>query len=208
MSTVDSVEIGSVLTPYTITNQFFTKMWINEAVKAQVMLDSGSSGNFISPQVVQRYGLITHKRETPLSVTHVQGGSVGIVTEQVECKMRKGDHSETITFDVVPLGKHAIILGMPWLKVHNPNLDWTMCKVTFNGEYCQQNCGRDEDELKIFKMAAIMEEEKASIPDEYHDLVDVFDIERARTMPEDRGEFNFKIDLIKGVILPKPAKPY
>jgi len=27
-------------------------------------------------------------------------------------------------------------------------------------------------------------------------------------MPEDRGEFNFKIDLIKGAILPKPSKPY
>ena len=207
MSTPNSVEIGSVITPYTITNQFFTKMWINKAVKARVMLDSGSAGNFMSPQVVQRYGLITHKRETPLSVTHIQGGSVGIVTEQVRCNMRKGDHSEEITFDVVPLGKHVIILGMLWLKVHNPQLDWSMCKVTFDSGYCQKNC-RNEDEWEIFEVAAIMEEEKASILDEYHDLVDVFNIERARSMPRDRGEFNFKIDLIKGAELLKPSKPY
>jgi len=97
---------------------------------------------------------------------------------------------------------------MPWLKVHNPNLDWTTGKVTFKSDYCQQNCGTEEDELEIFEVAAITEEEKDSIPEDYQDLVDVFDIEWARTMPRDRGEFNFKIDLIEGAILPKPAKPY
>ena len=79
-------------------------MWINKAVEVKVMIDSGSAGNFISPATVEKYGLTTHMRNTPLSVTHVQGGSVGIVSEQVTCEMSKDAHNETITLDVVPLG--------------------------------------------------------------------------------------------------------
>ncbi len=46
VSSLVSIEIGICLTPYTISKQFFIKMWINEAVKVKVMLDSGSAGNF------------------------------------------------------------------------------------------------------------------------------------------------------------------
>jgi len=48
------------------------------------------------------------------------------------------------------------------------------------------------------------------VPAEYHDFADVFDLEKARVMPEDRGIWNFKINFIKGWEdkLPKPAKRY
>ena len=85
VSSLVSVEIGVCDTKYSITKQFFTKVWINEAAKVKVMLDSGSAGNFISPEVVQRLELKTQPRDTPLSVTHVQGGKVGLVTKQVRC---------------------------------------------------------------------------------------------------------------------------
>ena len=188
-------------------------MWINEAVKVKVMLDSGSAGNFISPDAVQRCGLQTQPRETPLSVTHVQGGKVGMVTEQVRCRVRKGTHSEFITFDVVPLGKHAIIIGMPWLQIHNPNMDWENSKLSFDLEYCRMNCIRDRDEgdegdLEIMEISVVSEEEKGTIPSEYHDLLEVFDIEKARSLPPSRGEFDFKIDLKRDAEWPKPAKPY
>ncbi len=187
-------------------------MWINEAVKVKVMLDSGSVGNFISPEAVQRCGLKTQSRETPLSVTHVQGGKVGMVTEQVRCRVRKGTHSEIITFDVVPLGKHAIIIGMPWLQVHNLYMDWEKHKVFFQLEYCKKNCIgsmiEHDSELAIMEITAVSEEEKQAIPNEYHDLIEVFDIERAQSLLPTRGDFDFKIELKEGAKWPKLSKPY
>ncbi|RAL58215.1 hypothetical protein DID88_002294 [Monilinia fructigena] len=41
-------------------------------------------------------------------------------------------HSEVIQLDVVPLGQQQIILGMPWLKAHNPRIDWSQETVTFD----------------------------------------------------------------------------
>ena len=137
----------------------------------------------MSPQAVQRCGLKTQPRETPLSVTHVQGGKVGIVTEQVRCRMRKGTHSEDITFDVVPLGKHAIIIGMPWFEVHEPTLGWKERRVFFESPYCKEKCvamtPEEADDLEIMEIAVVSEEEKGAIPAEYHDLLDTFDIEKA-----------------------------
>jgi len=187
-------------------------MWINKAVKVKVMLDSGSAGNFISPEAVQRCGLKTQSRETPLSVTHIQGGKVGLVIEQVRCQVRKGTHSEIITFNVVPLGKHATIIGMPWLQVHNPYMDWERHKVFFQSEYCKENCIgsmiEDDGELDIMEIAVVSEDEKQAIPDKYHDLIEVFNIERAQSLPPTRGDFNFKIKLKEGAEWPKPSKPY
>ena len=126
--------------------------------------------------------------------------------------MRKRNHSEIITFDVVPIGKHAIILGMPWFEVHEPNMEWARRKVSFGSEYCQENClktsTKDIEELEIMELAVVSEEEKQTIPEELHDLERGFDIALARSMPETRGPFNFTIKLKDGEPLPPRAKPY
>ena len=77
-------------------------------------------------------------QERPLQVTHVQGGAVGLVTEQVVCWVDIGDHHEMVTLDVVPLGKHAIILGLPWLQQHKPTISWRNGQMSFPSLYCHE----------------------------------------------------------------------
>ena len=38
-------------------------------------------------------------------------------------------HIERIRMDVCNLGKTDIILGMPWLQAHNPEINWKTRKV-------------------------------------------------------------------------------
>ena len=54
--------------------------------------------------------------------------------------MMVGNHSETLTFDITPLGKHNVVLGLPWLQWHNPMIQWTSGKVTFTSDYCEDHC--------------------------------------------------------------------
>jgi hypothetical protein len=54
--------------------------------------------------------------------------------------MAIGNHSETLTFDVTPLGGHNIVLGLPWLQQHDPLLHWSSGKVTFTSDYCEKHC--------------------------------------------------------------------
>jgi len=185
------------------------------------MLDSGSAGNFIHPTEVMRLGLAPLPREQPLVVTHVLGGKVGQVTQQVKCIINIGDHLEEITLDVVPIGKHAVILGLPWLRVHQPYIAWRENTVTFLSEYCKENCKGDSStlhytshtqaelaKLEPMEINMVTNKEQDTIPHDYHDFLDVFDAESARKYPNTRGEYDFKIDLVEGAVLPKPAKPY
>ena len=51
-----------------------------------------------------------------------------------------GNHSETLTFDVAPLGKHNVVLRLPWLQWHNPTIQWMSGKITFTSNYCEEHC--------------------------------------------------------------------
>jgi hypothetical protein len=39
------------------------------------------------------------------------------------------DHKEMINFNVMKLGKYKIMLGIPWLSKHNPEIDWKTNKI-------------------------------------------------------------------------------
>jgi len=64
----------------------------------------------------------------------------GAIMHQVECNMFFKGHVERARMDVCNLGKTEIILGMPWLAAHNPEIDWEKEKVKIT--CCLSICGR------------------------------------------------------------------
>ena len=50
------------------------------------------------------------------------------------------NHRELATFQVANLQHHEVILGMPWLREHNPIIDWKEKKITFNSKRCTTFC--------------------------------------------------------------------
>ena len=53
----------------------------------------------------------------------------GAITHEVEVNMFYKGHVERVQMDVCELGKTDIILGMPWLAAHNPEIDWEKGEV-------------------------------------------------------------------------------
>jgi len=76
-------------------------------------------------------------------------------------------HQERMKFDVSNLGRTKVILGMLWLAVHNPEIDWEKGEVKMMR--CPLWCGKDnrskEAREKLEKVrrreTRKMEEEKA-----------------------------------------------
>ena len=50
--------------------------------------------------------------------------SRGVITHEIEVNMFYKGHVERVQMDVCKLGKTDMILGMPWLAAHNPEIDW------------------------------------------------------------------------------------
>jgi len=65
---------------------------------------------------------------------------------------------ERMRMDVCDLGKTEVILDMPWLAAHNPEINWETGEVKMTR--CPPLCGRRSQKKENIKRVATEEEEK------------------------------------------------
>jgi len=107
----------------------------------KALLDSGTTEMFMDRQTAARHGFKLQKLERPLMVKNVDGtvNSGGAITHQVECNVFYKSHMERMRMDVCDLRKTEVILGMPWLAAHNPEINWETGEVKMTR--CPPLCG-------------------------------------------------------------------
>ena len=107
--------VVSTITPYQLVRLLTILITLVHSIKTTAMVDSGAMGKFIHPQFVKEHELVT-KNCTPLIVNDVNSQLLSCMDQQVEVQMMVRNHAKTLTFDVAPLGKHNIVLGLLWLQ--------------------------------------------------------------------------------------------
>ena len=130
-----------------------------------MLSNSGAIGMFIDRNIVARYRFQLQKLERLVQVRNVNdtNNSTGAITHQVEVNMYYKGYVERMRIDVCDLGKTDVILGMPWLQVHNPEINWEMGEVKIMRYLLL--CGRniklkEEKKAKRVKRVATIEKEK------------------------------------------------
>ena len=113
-----------------------------ESVKINAMIDSGATEDFIDKRICDKHQITTKVAERPREIYLADGNlsEMGSITHIAEVPMEIGGHRELATLQVANLQNHEIILGMPWLKGHNPKIDWEEQKITFDSERCITWC--------------------------------------------------------------------
>ncbi|OQE16980.1 hypothetical protein PENSTE_c022G07598 [Penicillium steckii] len=109
-------------------------------IKALVMIDSGAAGNFMSPQFSKDHRIPTIEKEqaTPLVGLNDEPLSTGITHHTDWIPMVIGNHLEHICFDITQLGKYDVVIGIPWLRLHSPRIDWRKDAIYFEHCTCKQ----------------------------------------------------------------------
>jgi hypothetical protein len=87
-----------------------------------IMIDSGSSGNFISKKFVSMHKMKCGRQSE--KKIRLANGELEKVGEFVLGRLHINNHNEPIQLSVIRLAGYDVILGMPWLKLHNPEVDW------------------------------------------------------------------------------------
>lgn len=64
--------------------------------------------------------------------------ALGKITNYVEVNLRVGGHEEQTRFSVTGIGEDDLILGLPWLRRHNPSLNWRKGQMLFQD--CPISC--------------------------------------------------------------------
>ena len=103
--------------------------------QAHMLLDSGSTHDFVSAEFVRRYKIPMEPGKGTFKVTLADGTSSEHqhqVTEQVKIVVR--DFSKQRRFTILPTCSVDIILGKPWLTRHSPDINFRTNEIVLNSD--------------------------------------------------------------------------
>jgi len=78
---------------------------------------------------------------------------------EIECSLYYKGHIEWVKMDIYNLGRIEVILGIPWLAVHNLNIDWEKEKIKMT-RYLPL-CERNQRKRKNKEKKQVRREEKS-----------------------------------------------
>jgi hypothetical protein len=120
-----------------------------EVKSAEALLDSGATGLFLDSSYVREERINTRELSRPIPVNNVDGtpNDAGPIRQVVDTVLRYNGHTERVIFAVTNLGKQKMILGLPWLREHNPEVNWKSGEVKMSR--CPTRCRTCQDEVKV-----------------------------------------------------------
>jgi hypothetical protein len=97
--------------------------------KLRALVDSGAMADYISPTVVNRHQLPWARKKQPYVLHNIEGERLGYENGMVT---RETDHlimdlpgkSIISQFDITEVKDYDLVLGFPWLRKNNPQIDW------------------------------------------------------------------------------------
>jgi hypothetical protein len=122
-----------------------------EVRAVDALLDSGATGLFLDSDYVRQERMSTRELSRPIPVSNVDGtpNGAGPIHQVVDTVLRYKGHTERVIFAVTNLGGQKMILGLPWLREHNPEVDWNSGEVKMSR--CPARCRTCQNEIKAEK---------------------------------------------------------
>jgi len=119
------------------------------------------------------------------------------------------EHVERARMNVCNLGKTELILGMPWLAAHNPEIDWEKGEVKMTR--CPPICGKRKQEEKKKQVRKTENDEdkevlRRLVPRRFWKWKRVFRKKESERMPVQKT-WDYAIELKEG-FMPKKGKVY
>lgn len=92
----------------------FRTVYKSKGKCCMLIIDSGSTDNLVSTEMVDKLKLERTVHPTPYKVSWLQKGHQAFVTEQCQVEFQIGTYKDVILCDVMPIDVCHILLGRPW----------------------------------------------------------------------------------------------
>ena len=124
-------------------NSFFLPitLWVRgKKVQVEALVDSGATATFVSKRVVESNNLVTEQLANPFDVINVDGtpNRNGQITHTLRASLQIGSHMSNQNILITDIGRKDMIIGMTFLRRHNPEIDWAAGKWRFTR--CPESC--------------------------------------------------------------------
>ena len=166
-------------------------------------IDSGADVSLIDDELARQLGIDRVPLPQPVPASALDGHLLGTVTHQTRPvqMLLSGNHHETISFHILRSPRIPLILGYPWLRRHNPHIDWETGAILGWSSACHRVCLKQASAPQPVTNT-ITSPDLSGVPPEYHDFRDVFSKVKATSLPPHRP-YDCAIDLLPGSSPPR-----
>ena len=172
------------------------------------LVDSGADRSLLSESLLHSLHLTPQILSHPLQFENIEGNplSSGSVNQFVVLDLQYNSTTFSHTFYVIHSLVSPIVLGIDWLTLFNPLINWATLSVTMQQPTVPITCATHLTEIDpIADDGVVIEEDLGSIqvqlPLEYHEFTSVFSEQLANILPQHR-KFDIGIDLQEGKKVP------
>jgi len=115
---------------------------MQKGITVEALLDSGATGLVMSSEFARKQGFKLKRLERPMNMRNVDGSlnKERPIENTVEVNIYYQGHRERMEIDVIGRQKWMVILVMPWLACHNPEINWKTEEVKMTR--CPEESGK------------------------------------------------------------------
>jgi transposase InsO family protein len=160
------------------------------SINTLALIDSGATACFVDREFAARHKLPLRRKSRPVAVEAIDGRPLasGKVTHETQpLRLEIAGHAEDLQLNVISSPHAPVILGLSWLELHNPDIDWERRTVKFPT--------RGGGETVVVAAASAPPTPPPSVPAKYAEFADVFSKVQADKLPEHR-QYDCPIDLL------------
>jgi hypothetical protein len=115
----------------------------DKTVASHALIDCGATGvAFVDEDFARHHQLPLTPLKHPRALEVIDGRPIssGDITHTVDVTLSILDHHERIPMFVTKLGHYPIVLGIPWMELHDVAIRFSSRTLTFGSQYCTANC--------------------------------------------------------------------
>jgi predicted aspartyl protease len=138
--------------------------------KLAAMVDSGATALFMGKTYADSLGICTFVLKRPIKVYNIDGtpNSAGEIQRFARLALTVDGYEHWVDFLITDLGGEGVILGLPWLRRINPNIDWEKGRLSVNRHWVSMEEIPDLEGSQVAGIAtgnAVIEDPNATEPD-------------------------------------------
>lgn len=178
-------------------------VWRNQSHTLATSIDSGSDISIIDEDLARRLRIDLVPLSPSVAARALDGRPLATITHRMVPVqlLLAGDHYETIQLHVLRAPHHPLVLGFPWLLRHSPQIDWSTGAILKWSAPCRLTCLQQGTACPQTSSPS-QSPDLSGVPEEYHDLREVFSKARATVLPPHRP-YDCAIDLLPGTTPPR-----
>ena len=177
--------------------------WGLETLSVGALVDSGADECLMDVTLARQAGVPLESMDTTLSAQALDGHLLGKISHRtipISLTISR-NHTEEIRFFIIHAPTAPLVLGWPWLNLHNPQISWSTGRILGWSEMCYATCLRSAHSPPRGASSPPVSPDLTGVPPIYHDLARVFSKEQALSLPPHRP-YDCAIDLLPGAPLP------